>query len=69
MTCKFPNLGSTRLSLVVAGLALAATSQAAADVKLEVTNSTYELRGLTREAIHDDLHRVAKNGWRRHHRG
>lgn len=33
---------------------------ASAEVKVEVTQSTYELRGLSREAIHDDLHRVGK---------
>jgi predicted secreted Zn-dependent protease len=33
---------------------------AVADVKVEVTNSTFELRGLTSKAIHDDLHRVAQ---------
>jgi predicted secreted Zn-dependent protease len=34
--------------------------EARADVKLEETYSTYQLRGLSREAIHEDLHRVAK---------
>ncbi|RTM09256.1 MAG: DUF922 domain-containing protein [Hyphomicrobiales bacterium] len=33
---------------------------AQADVKLQETYSTYQLQGLSRKAIHDDLHRVAK---------
>lgn len=34
--------------------------EARADVKLDVTYSTYQLRGLSRETIHQDLHRVAQ---------
>ena len=34
--------------------------EAQADVKLQETYSTYQLRGLSRQAIHNDLHRVAK---------
>jgi predicted secreted Zn-dependent protease len=34
--------------------------EARADVKLDVTYSTYQLRGLSKEAIHQDLHRVAQ---------
>ncbi len=34
--------------------------EARADVKLDVTYSTYQLRGLSKKAIHQDLHRVAQ---------
>jgi predicted secreted Zn-dependent protease len=37
-----------------------AAGEARADVNLDVAYSTYQLRGLSLEAIHDDLHRVAK---------
>jgi len=48
-------------SLMLSGIAiLVCAAPASADVKVEVAQSTYELRGLSREAIHDDLHRVGK---------
>ena len=34
--------------------------QARADVKLDITYSSYQLRGLNKDVLHDDLHRVAK---------
>ena len=50
-----------RYAAMAAGIAaLVYAAPASAEVKVEVTQSTYELRGLSREAIHDDLHRVGK---------
>lgn len=50
-----------RHAAVLCGLVFTLSAgEARADVKLDVTYSTYQLRGLTRQAIHDDLHRVAK---------
>lgn len=50
------------LSLLTAGAlaAMAAMSPASADVKVEVENATYQLRGLTTKAIDQDLHRSGR---------
>jgi len=51
----------SRYAAAFTGLALMFTvGEAHAHVKLDVSNSTYQLGGLTREAIHEDMHRVAK---------
>ena len=51
----------SKYAAVFSGLVfILGAGEARADVKLDVTYSTYQLRGLSLEAIHDDLHRVAK---------
>ncbi len=61
MNSPFSNRSLTGYAVMLSGIAiLVCAAPAAADVKVEVTQSTYELRGLSREAIHDDLHRVGK---------
>lgn len=51
----------SRYIAVLCGLVFTLSAgEARSDVKLDVTYSTYQLRGLSRQAIHDDLHRVAK---------
>jgi predicted secreted Zn-dependent protease len=58
---QLSTLGLAGCAVMVSGLGtLLGAAPAAADVKLEVINSTYELHGLSREAIHDDMHRVGK---------
>ncbi|RWA75379.1 MAG: DUF922 domain-containing protein [Mesorhizobium sp.] len=58
MKCRLLGLG--KYLAVAAGLAAIGLGEARADVRLEETYSTYQLRGLTPEALHEDLHRVAK---------
>lgn len=54
-------LSKGKYAAVFSGLlCLLSAEKARADVKLDVTHSSYRLRGLSREAIHQDLHRVAK---------
>jgi predicted secreted Zn-dependent protease len=51
----------SKYAAVFSGLVfMVGAGEAHADVKLDVTYSTYQLRGLNLKAIHDDLHRVAK---------
>ncbi|MER8677123.1 MULTISPECIES: DUF922 domain-containing protein [unclassified Mesorhizobium] len=51
----------SKYAAVFSGLVLMlGIGEARADVKLDVTYSTYELRGLSQKAIHEDLHRVGK---------
>ena len=61
MLGKISNRGLSRLLLAAGALAaFAAVSPAVADVKVEVANTPYELRGLTAKAIDEDIHRSAK---------
>ena len=52
--------GLSNCAVVFGGFLAMSAGEARADVRLEETYSTYELRGLTPEALHGDLHRVAK---------
>ncbi|RWC00245.1 MAG: DUF922 domain-containing protein [Mesorhizobium sp.] len=58
MKCRL--LGLTKYAVIFCGLAAMGVGEASADVRLQETYSTYQLRGLTPEAMHADLHRVAK---------
>ncbi|CCV11907.1 DUF922 domain-containing protein [Mesorhizobium sp. STM 4661] len=61
MNSPFSNRNLTGRAVKLSGIAiLVCAAPASADVKVEVTQSTYELRGLSREAIHEDMHRVAR---------
>lgn len=59
MKCRL--LGLSKCTAVFAGLAAIGLAEARADVRIEETYSTYQLRGLTPEALHGDLHRMAKS--------
>ncbi len=60
MKSQFLSRGMGKYTLVVTGLAsILGFGDARADVRLDVTYTTYQLRGLSRAAIHEDLHRVA----------
>jgi predicted secreted Zn-dependent protease len=51
----------SKYAAVFSGLVfMLGVGEARADAKLEVTYSTYQLGGLSKETIHADLHRVAK---------
>ena len=59
MQCQ--SLTMSKYAAVFSGLVfMLGVGEARADVKLDITYSTYQLRGLSRQAIHKDLHRVAK---------
>ncbi|WP_256753999.1 DUF922 domain-containing protein [Mesorhizobium sp. Mes31] len=61
MKSKLLNRSMSGYAVVFTGLAfIVGVGAARADVKLEVTNTTYELRGLSLHAIDVDLHRVAE---------
>ncbi|MEP6564699.1 MAG: DUF922 domain-containing protein [Mesorhizobium sp.] len=59
MIRQFSSMSRYAAVLCVVVFTLSA-GEARSDVKLDVTYSTYQLRGLSRQAIHNDLHRVAK---------
>ena len=50
----------SRYAAFIGLVRLFTVAEAHAHVKLDVTHSPYQLRGLSREAIHEDMHRVAK---------